>query len=118
MYSQVSDLGCLPSVTSIGAVCILVYVFFGTYVEVSVCILRKRETEREKDREREVGRDKEEEKEKGGRNFQVIGYTRLVLLIIAKLLSKVISPMTLPSCSPLPMLFVKNKTLNSCQSYE
>ena len=55
MYSQVSDLGCLPSVTSIGAVCILVYVFFGTYVEVSVCILRKRETEREKDREREVG---------------------------------------------------------------
>ena len=46
-------------------------------MEVSVCIVRKRETEREKDREREVGRDKEEEKEKGGRNFQVIGYTRL-----------------------------------------
>jgi len=46
-------------------------------VEVSVCILRKRETEREKDREREEGRDKEEQKEKGGRNFQVIGYTCL-----------------------------------------
>ena len=72
MYSQVSDLGFLPSVTSIAAVCILVYVFFGTYVEISVCILRKRETEREKDREREEGRDKEEQKEKGGRNFQVI----------------------------------------------
>ena len=77
MYSQVSDLGFLPSVTSIAAVCILVYVFFGTCVEVSVCILRKRETEREKDREREEGRDKEEQKEKGGRNFQVIGYTCL-----------------------------------------
>ena len=64
MYSQVSDLGFSPSVTSIAAVCILVYVFFGTYVEVSICILRKRGTEREKDRERERGRDKEEERER------------------------------------------------------
>ena len=79
MYSQVSDLGVLPSVTSIVAVCILVYVFFGTWLEVSVCILRKRETERETDRESEEGRGKEEEreKEKGGRNFQVVGYTCL-----------------------------------------
>ena len=69
MYSQVSDLGFLPSVTSIAAVCILVYVFFGTYVEISVCILRKRETERKIGKEKR-GETRKNRKRKEGVIFR------------------------------------------------
>lgn len=96
-----SHLGVFASVTSIAAVCILVYVFFGTCVEVSVCILRKsRERKIGKEKgERQGGRERERERREEflGRRL----YMSSVLLIIAKLLSKVIAPVTLP-LAPLP----------------
>lgn len=106
VYSQVSFRGfalcylhccCVHSCTYLS--------FFGTCVEVSVCILRKR------DRERKIGKEKGERqggRERKRRREEFLGrrlYMSSVLLIIAKLLSKVIAPVTLPSCSPLPMLF-------------